>query len=619
VLHHAPPRAYDAGRSVRARIAGRITLVVAAFCFVQAANLGAHALGWHVSDALRPVRNTGTLALGCGAAGVVAVLARRHFERTVGSVATVALCMGLAVLGAFSIQRPMVETVMPQVIWLPTMLAAVVCEIRWIPIVAATMFGILTLRLGDAPPLRSGFAWVNVATMTWLVWVVRWLHDKSLTEAERAHASVLHARDHDDLTHLPNRHRFETTLDAAPIDAPRAVLRVDIEQFGVVSESVGRAAGDAILRDVAATVHANARHPDDAARAGGDDFLLLLRDTPVLDAERAATSLADALEAPREVEGRTVHLTVRIGIATVAAGERADAETVLQRADQAVLMAKRAGRRRIATLATASAEVSSERAFQLSQDLHGALGRGELHVVYQPIFDLVSGRATGAEALVRWTHPRLGPISPGEFIPIAEANGTIHAIGDWVFRTAASQAQAWRTAGADGFRMSINRSPVQFHADGDGPSPCVQTLAALGVDPDAVVLEITEGVLLDADACMHGRLTALRHAGVHLSLDDFGTGYSSIAQLHAIDLDVVKIDRRFVSGLAAGSKDHVLCESIVRMSHALGLRVVAEGIETEAQREHLRAMGCDAAQGYLLGRPMGADALERVLLPRAIA
>jgi EAL domain-containing protein (putative c-di-GMP-specific phosphodiesterase class I) len=203
----------------------------------------------------------------------------------------------------------------------------------------------------------------------------------------------------------------------------------------------------------------------------------------------------------------------------------------------------------------------------------------------------------------------MGAVSPAEFIPIAEANGTIHDIGDWVFREAVRQTLAWRAAGASGFQISINRSPVQFREDPDSRHPCLLMLDELSAPGDAVVLEVTEGVLLDADPGTRDRLAALREAGIQLSLDDFGTGYSSIGQLHGFDMDLLKIDRRFVSGLTRGSKDYLLCESILRMAHSLGLQVVAEGIETEEQRALLEELGCDYGQGYLLGRPMPAEAL----------
>lgn len=594
---------------VRARIADSITLVVAGVCLAQAALLGAHASGAWPQVVLEDIAHVGWFAASSAAAGGAALLARAHFRRTAGSIVTASLCVVMAVLVGLSVPRQMVEYAVPQIMWIPTLMAALTCSIRWVPIVTTVTFGLLLARHADAPALRASFAWVTLLTITSFIWLLRWLHDASLREAASAHATRLHARLHDPLTGLANRQRLDELILSRVGSGATAVLRVDIEQFGVVSDAVGRSAGDDMLKEIAATVQGFAGSGDHVGRAGADDFLLVLSDTSIERAEHVARQLAERLEAPRRVQDREIRLTARVGVAFVAAGERAAAEVISQRAEQALMLAKRAGRRRIATLATASTEVSTERAFRLSQDLHGALGRGEFSLVYQPIVDLRDGRIVKAEALLRWTHAALGPVSPAEFIPLAEANGSIHAIGDWVFRTAALQAEAWRRAGAIGFQIAINRSPVQFHEDGDGVHPCVAMLGDLEVPADAIFLEITEGVLLDADPRIYAGLAALRAAGMKLSLDDFGTGYSSMAQLHAIDLDVVKIDRRFVNGLAPGSKEAVLCENIVRMAHALGLGVVAEGIETEQQRDLLQAMGCDHAQGYLLGRPMSAEAL----------
>jgi len=463
--------------------------------------------------------------------------------------------------------------------------------------------------------------------MMLLVVFVRWLHDAGLREAAVAHGRLMQTLDSDALTSLPNRRRFLESVVEALRFLPRAkkglaVLRVDLEQFGSLTTALGRDVGDDVLRQVGALLRATVRSTDVVARSGADDFLVLLFDLPsVVGAERVAAKLVERLEQALPAGTRTVHLSVRVGVAFVGAdavpdAERVDdgaAERLVQRAETALARAKAGGRSRVA-IEHGDHECQAQRRFVLSQDLREALDRHELSVVFQPIVELATGRVVKAEALVRWKHGTLGAVSPTEFIPIAETNGTIHSIGDWVFRVAVQQASAWRAA-APGFQISINRSPLQFREDGDGRHPCLAMLDELGAPPDSVVLEVTEGVLLDANAPTKARLAALRAAGVQLSLDDFGTGYSSIGMLHGFDMDVVKIDRRFVQGLSRGGKDWVLCGSILTMAHALGLKVVAEGIETEEQRALLLELGCDYGQGYLLGRPMPAVDLATRLQP----
>jgi diguanylate cyclase (GGDEF)-like protein len=496
-------------------------------------------------------------------------------------------------------------------------MAAATCDFVWVPVMGALSFGGVIVRHGWVPALRSPATIVTSALILGLVLLVRWLHDAGMREAAASHARSIHATFHDALTGLPNRHRFVQRLQQALSTSTTgvAVLRIDLDEFGPLNRALGRAAGDAVLRSVADTLRLATGPAESLARAGADDFLVLLTDQPDASrGERLATTLLESLEAPRVIAGRTLHLTARVGVAFARAGEVSDAESLLQRAERAMSDARAAGVHRISLETSAPEAPANDRAFQISQALRGACARGEMSIVYQPIVDLGTGRVTKGEALVRWTHPELGAVGPAEFIPIAEANGTIHEIGDWVLVHAARQAAAWRARGAHDFVVSVNRSPVQFRTDGDGPHPCLERLREAGVTPDCVVLELTEGVFLDTDASMRKRLETLRTAGIGLSLDDFGTGYSSLGHLHGFDLDVVKIDRRFVQNLANGPKDRVLCESIVGMAHALGLSVVAEGVETEEQRAILAALGCDYAQGYLLGRPMPAKPMGELVL-----
>lgn len=602
---------------LRAQVARWINLSIAIVCFGQAALLALNSTG--VIKTLPGVEHAGRMAIACFIGGIVSVLARQR--RTRAPRVNEALAVLLALIAGIGAPATYLEHAIPQSVWVSVLVAAATCDIVWIFVTAAVVHGLMLVRHPFSGAMTNPTAWVNSVVLVMLIAAVRWLHDTGLRHAERSHARMLAAMFTDDLTGLPNRHRFVGVLSAAlnaADRAPLAVLRVDIEQFGATSDSLGRSAGDALLRRVAEALREALPEGTPLARVGADDFLALLVDTSPRDAEARAFAVADRFEAPiggGDASGlrQPVRVALRIGVTTADAEARPDPESVLQRAEQAVALAQRAGRRRVAVLSSRGADNPIARFFQLSQDLHEALPRDELSVVYQPIFDLRTGALTKAEALVRWNHRTLGPVGPAEFIPIAESNGTIHRIGDWVFRQAAEQARRWRERGASDFQISVNRSPVQFRDDGDGLHPCLQELDAVGAPPNAIALEITEGVILDADTATWGRLEQLRRAGIALSLDDFGTGYSSIGQLHRLNLDVVKIDRAFVAGLERGSKSYVLCESIIRMSHSLGLKVVAEGIETAEQRELLTALECDFGQGYLFGRPMRPEQLETLL------
>ena len=612
-----PPLApgLESGALVRARATLWISAVIGVLCGSESIILALHASDVYPSASLAEVPNAWFSAGGCAVASVLAFAARAHFERVEGSRAGVVLSVGMAVITGLTTPTNAIDTALPQVLWAPVIVAAILTTRRWIYVNVGIVLGLYVLRVPEAPAFHGPAAWVIVGGLLALVATLRWLHDEGLREAGNAHAHMLDVMFHDTLTHLPNRHAFVGTLEALGGKAApaRAVLRIDLEQFSLLNDTLGRAAGDDVLKAVARELQSEVSAPKQVARAGADDFLVLLTGEGALDAEAVAAGIVARLETRRTVGERAVHLTAHVGVATTSPGEDAGAETLLQRADQALLLAKKAGRRRIATLRTAASENPTERAFEIAQSLHTATDRGEISNVYQPILDLRTGRIVKAEALARWTHPRLGAVGPGEFIPVAEATGTIHAIGDWVLRTAAAQLVAWRAQGMSDFRVSVNHSPVQFREDDDGTHPCLKVLAEVGAPADGLVVEITEGVILDADAATRRRLTALRATGVRLSLDDFGTGYSSIGALHSFEIDALKIDRRFVHGLARGSKEYVLCDSIIRMAHALGLSVVAEGIETEQQLELLRAMGCDQGQGYFLGRPMQAAALTALL------
>lgn len=423
----------------------------------------------------------------------------------------------------------------------------------------------------------------------------------------------------DALTGLPNRLLLRAKLaDELTISmahgAMLAVLFIDLDHFKEINDTLGHDIGDALLREAAQRIRSCVGAADTVARMGGDEFTVVLSEPPDRAAiDGAAQRIIDSLAAAFRLGDERAFVSASIGISVFPAdGEQI--ETLFKHADQALYVAKGAGRNRFSYFTPELQEAAQTRV-RLSNDLREALAQKELHLVYQPIVDLASGAIHKAEALLRWRHPTRGAISPAEFIPLAESSGLIIEIGDWVFRSAALQVREWRRRFDPAFQISVNKSPVQFHSD-ETDTDCTSWgahLESLGLPGDSVVIEITEGLLLEGDRKVRERLQAARAAGLPLSLDDFGTGYSSLSYLQQYEIDLIKIDRAFVHDLTPGAKNLALCRAIVTMAHELGMKVVAEGVETEEQRELLLQVGCDYGQGYLFARPLEAAAFEALL------
>ena len=426
---------------------------------------------------------------------------------------------------------------------------------------------------------------------------------------------------YDALTGLPNRRMFrdhlETRLAQARASGEHlALMFLDLDRFKEINDTHGHDMGDHLLQTAAQRLRAAVRETDMVARMGGDEFTLLISGNGV--GERATalcTTLLQRMGEPFHLGTELDYVSASIGI-TLFPDDAPDAETLIKQADQAMYAAKRLGRNRFERFTAAMQEATLVRS-RVARDLRGALAGQQFWLAYQPVVDMRTGAIHKAEALIRWEHPTQGAVSPATFIPIAEESGSIHDIGQWVFETAAAQVAQWRQTLHPGFQVSINTSPLQYQRQGLQPEALQAHLSTLGLDGSSLVLEITEGLLMDASAATRQQLGALHTAGFEISLDDFGTGYSALSYLHQFDLDYLKIDQSFVRDLHAGSKDLALCKATIVMAHELGLKVVAEGIETEEQRELLAQAGCDFGQGYLFSRPVSAADFEALLATHA--
>ncbi|MGB7421558.1 MAG: EAL domain-containing protein [Comamonas sp.] len=438
-----------------------------------------------------------------------------------------------------------------------------------------------------------------------------------VTEERTREASIWHQAHFDHLTGLANRQMFEQRLSASMEHArasglPMALVFLDLDLFKEVNDTFGHDEGDALLQEVSRRLLACVRATDHVARLGGDEFTLILGDVQhESDVARVCEKVLQTIVQPYELRHNTVHISVSAGVAFYPADADASAQ-LLRHADLAMYASKAKGRNRFSCFEPEMLREEQWR-LQLLHELEKGLEREQFMLHYQPIVELVTLRTVKAEALVRWAHPLHGTVSPAEFIPAAEESGLIVALGDWVFREAARQLAEWRHTVSDGFCLSVNVSPRQLHASEQHVQDWLDWLRQLSLPTGNLTMEITEGVLLDADKATSAKMMELRAAGLKVALDDFGTGYSSLSYLKRFTIDFLKIDRSFVSKLPDSEEDRVLCNAIIAMAHQLGIRVIAEGVQTREQHEFLRAQGCDLGQGYWYGRPVSADALRERL------
>ena len=417
---------------------------------------------------------------------------------------------------------------------------------------------------------------------------------------------------HDALTRIPNRVLFIETLEAAVLARrPFAVCVFDLDRFKLINDSLGHGAGDALLKQVSQRLVDIARVSDMVARAGGDEFLLLLRDvSQPAEIEALVHRWMSTLCQPYTVTGLELHVSPSIGVARYPTDGRG-AEELVARADEAMYHAKRHGRNTFKFFDSGIMGFSRER-LEIEGEMRAALAQGQLALHYQPKVDIGSGETRAVEALIRWHHPQRGYILPGEFIPIAEESGLILEIGDWVIREACRQARAWQLSGMPFLRVAVNVSPLQFR-QANFVKKLSAALLEQGLDPTYLEIELTEATLMSNAESSVALLKELSALGVVVAIDDFGTGYSSMSYLQRFPVDKLKIDRSFIRDLARNPGDASIVRAIISLAHGLKLKVIAEGVESEEQLTMLKRMGCDQYQGFFRSAAVPAIDVERLL------
>lgn len=436
-----------------------------------------------------------------------------------------------------------------------------------------------------------------------------------MSERKAAQERISHLALHDSLTGLPNRYNLQGRLDQALATARResshlALMFIDMDRFKHINDSLGHHVGDSLLREVATRLTANVRDSDVVARLGGDEFVVVLTGIEAAVAGSMAQKILATLSLPYKVEQYELESSTSIGIALFPS-DGDDAETLMQNADTAMYHAKEAGRNNVQFF-TASMNQAAIQRHELEACLHLALERNEFELHYQPQVDSLD-RVIGAEALLRWQSPEHGSVSPLYFIPLAEKTGLILPIGRWVLATACAQLKAWSDdPRLRELRLAVNVSPREFR-EADFVEQVRRALETTGADPARLKLELTESLVLDNVEQAIGKMLAVKKLGIALELDDFGTGYSSLSYLTRLPLDQLKIDRAFVLKLPDSVSDCVVAQTIINLARGLGLHAIAEGVETEAQREFLEEKGCHAYQGALFSRPLPVAEFEQFL------
>ncbi|MET3841066.1 GAF domain-containing protein [Bradyrhizobium sp. OAE829] len=435
-------------------------------------------------------------------------------------------------------------------------------------------------------------------------------------EKMRADERIEYLASHDSLTNLPNREMFNGMLRRAIDAAERyqrsfAVLFIDLDRFKVINDSLGHDAGDMLLVEIGGRLRSALRSSDVVARLGGDEFVVILEEAAEPhEVERIAGGLLSVLSQPLQLSGHECHTTASIGIAMYPS-DGADMQTLTKNADMAMYLAKEDGKNSFRFFTREIKAQSIER-LTLESALRRALERDQFSLHYQPKVDMASGQITGVEALLRWNHPELGLVSPGQFIPLAEETGLIVPIGRWVLTEACAQNMAWQRRGLRPVTMAVNLSPRQF-ADANLLHDVDEALLASGMSPVLLQLEVTESMVMRNVSRAIKLLDAIQNRGIRLAIDDFGTGYSSMSLMKQFPIDTIKIDRSFVRDLPVDSEDQAITQAIISMGKALGMTVIAEGVETIEQQTFLRNHACDEMQGFLFSKPLPPQQMADML------
>ena len=441
---------------------------------------------------------------------------------------------------------------------------------------------------------------------------------RNITQRKASENRNWQKANYDLLTGLPNRRLFGDRLNQSVkhtgrTGAPIALLFIDLDHFKEANDSFGHEAGDILLRLVADRIRSCVRATDTVARLGGDEFTVILQD--LIDkqhVEIVAEKILKELATPFQVNDNTLHISATIGV-TLCPQDANSAEQLIKNADQAMYAAKNAGRNRF-NFFLPNQEQSAEPSTRLIADLHVALMQQQLEVYYQPILDISTGRIVKAEALLRWNHPQLGLMLPGQFMGLAEKAGLMNEIGNWVFTEAALHSRLWSALLGMPFQININLSAKQF-IDHDYTSSWGAYIKSLGLASHSLSVDIKEEVFLNEWANVSDRIVALHDAGIEVAVDDFGAGHSSIDHLKKFAVDTIKIDQSLVHDMTGDASSQTVSQAIIAMAHKLGIKVIAEGVETIAQRVSLQSADCDYAQGYLFAAPVRAEEFEKLLHP----
>jgi diguanylate cyclase (GGDEF)-like protein/PAS domain S-box-containing protein len=434
-----------------------------------------------------------------------------------------------------------------------------------------------------------------------------------VTERKQSEARIAELATRDPLTGLPNRLLLSDRLARGITNAQRegaslAIMFIDLDHFKRVNDTLGHEVGDGLLREVAKRIGGLLRKGDTLARLGGDEFVVVLEGLKTAeDAGQVAQKIINVLSQPFEVAGHTLNTAGSIGIA-ICPTDGADATTLMRHADTAMYVAKSSGRKNYQFF-SAEMNVRATERLRLEAGLKTAVEHRELRVFFQPRADIESGTLTGAEALLRWQHPDHGLLAAGRFLPLIEETGLIHSIGEWVLQSACEQAQGWHALNGPGFAVSVNVSPKQFNRALLGRVRAA--LDSSGLEPRMLELELTEAALARNQDDARAVLSGLRNLGVRVVIDDFGTGYSSMSQLRRFAIDGIKIDRSFVRGMLASPDDRIVVKAMVDMAKSLRINTIAEGVETDAELELLKNMGCEEYSGHLLAEAGTAGEFER--------